>query len=151
MKRRAFNPGKLAEDLAGLPDLNRKELIEHWRDLYGNEPPRGISQQFMIRAIAYKMQEKVLGGLSAATLRFLAKAAKELNSGRQVTPPSSIIKPGTRLLREWHGINHEVVVLENGVQYKGKQYQSLSEVARIITGARWSGPLFFGLKKPEAA
>lgn len=151
MKRRAYNAGGLAGDLASLPGLNRKELIEHWCDLYGNEPPRGISQQFMIRAIAYKMQEKVLGGLSPATLRFLAKAAKELSNGRQMATPSPIIKPGTRLLREWHGITHEVLVLENGVQFKGKQYRSLSEVARIITGVRWSGPLFFGLKKPEAA
>ena len=150
MKRCPYDPGRLAEDLAGLPGLNRKDLIEHWRDLYGNEPPRGISQQLLLRAVAYKMQERVLGGLKPSTRRLLAKIAEDASAGRQTTISSPVIKPGTRLLREWHGLTHEVVVLDVGVQFQGKQYRSLSEVARLITGTRWSGPLFFGLKaKPQ--
>ena len=61
--------------------------------------------------------------------------------------PATSVKPGTRLLREWHGVTYEVTVTEDGVLFKGKKYQSLSEVARIITGTKWSGPLFFGLRK----
>ncbi len=148
MKRRAYDTGRLASELVGLPGLNRKQLIERWRDLYGNEPFHAVSQQFMVRAIAYKLQENMLGGHDPSTLRFLAKAAEELSNGRHMTAkPSPSTKPGMRLLREWHGVTHEVVVLEDGVRFQGRQYRSLSEVARVITGTPWSGPLFFGLKK----
>jgi hypothetical protein len=94
------------------------------------------------------MQEQALGGLKPATRRFLEKTA-EGNASKQHIVPFISIKPGTRLLREWHGVTYEVVIKEDGVQCNGKHYRSLSEVARTITGARWSGPLFFGLKKQE--
>jgi len=100
-----------------------------------------------MHAIACRMQEQILGGLKPATRRFLEKAAED-NVSRQLMIS---IKPGTRLLREWHGVTYEVIVMEDGVQCNGKRYRSLSEAARAITGARWSGPLFFGLKKQEVA
>ena len=136
-------------NLDEIANLDRSELVKHWQKLYGNEAPRGISQQLLVRAIAYKMQEKVIGGLKPATLCFLAKVVEDTAAGRKINVPAAVIKTGTRLLREWHGITHEVIVQDSGVQYKGKQYKSLSEVARAITGARWSGPLFFGLKAAE--
>jgi hypothetical protein len=103
-----------------------------------------------MHAIAHRMQEQELGGLKPATRRFLEKTAED-HAPRQQMLPVIHMKPGTRLLREWHGVTYEVIIMEGGVQCHGKPYRSLSEVARAITGTRWSGPLFFGLKKQEVA
>jgi len=149
MKHHLFlNARKLASELDGLPALDRRTLIEKWRTLYGTEPPVGSQNKFLLHAIAYRMQEQALGGLKPATCRFLEKAAQD-NASRQRILPIISFKSGTRLLREWHGVTYEVIIMEDGVQCNGKRYRSLSAVARAITGARWSGPLFFGLKKQE--
>jgi hypothetical protein len=151
MKRRSFtNAGGLASSLTGLPNLDRASLVTQWQILYGSAPPAGISRSLLIRAIAYRLQEQTLGGLKPSLRRFLEKAPENNASRRQISMPAAGIKPGTRLLREWHGVTYEVIMLEGGVQCNGKRYRSLSEVARAITGARWSGPLFFGLKKAAA-
>lgn len=139
--------GELDVTLAGLPGLERAALMEHWTRLYGTPPPANYSRPLLIMAIAYRMQEQAFGGLKPATQRFLGKVVQDNASGKPLSPPVASIKPGTRLLREWHGVAHEVTILEEGVQYQNRQYRSLSEVAREITGVRWSGPLFFGLKK----
>ena len=99
----------------------------------------------MVRAIAYRIQEQIYGGLDPATLRRLGRATQDLAAGREPSNRSAPIQPGTRLLREWHGVLHEVIVLEQSVRYRSKTWPSLSAVAREITGARWSGPRFFGL------
>lgn len=145
-----LNARKLASELTGLPALDRRALIERWRTLYSTEPPAGISNSFLMRAIAYRMQEQASGGLKPATRRFLEKAVQDNASTEKISPAISL-NTGTRLLREWHGVTYEVIIMEDGVQCNGKRYRSLSEVARSITGARWSGPLFFGLKKQEVA
>ncbi|MGH9207622.1 MAG: DUF2924 domain-containing protein [Acidimicrobiales bacterium] len=147
MKRAHRPAGTLDADLARLSNYNRQELGARWGALYGIEPPRQISRSLLVRAIAYRLQEKALGGLKPATRRLLARAAKDLAAGRPVAPirPSSL-KPGTRLVRVWQGTTHEVTILEDGVLFRGKRHRSLSEVARAITGSRWSGPRFFGLK-----
>jgi hypothetical protein len=151
MKHRLFiNAKRLASDLAGLPALDRRVLIEEWRTLYGTEPPGGVRNNFLMHAIAHGIQETASGGLKPAIRRFLEKAAED-NASRRQTLPVISIRPGTRLLREWHGVTYEVIIMEDGVQCNGKRYRSLSEVARSITGTRWSGPLFFGLKKQEVA
>lgn len=144
--KRSMDAGRLASELAGLSGLDRTALVEQWRSLYGTEPPAYISRSLLIRAIAYRLQENALGGLKPSTRRFLAQVAENASTGRQAPASPSTIKPGTQLLREWHGVTHEVIVREDGVTYAGKNYRSLSEVARTITGARWSGPRFFGLK-----
>jgi len=149
MKRVTVSKGSLAGELARLPGLDRQELFELWRKLYGTEPPKKSSNQFMIRAIAYRMQEQVFGGLKPDTKRFLTKTASDAAAGKQISVPVTI-KPGTKLLREWHGTTYEAIISETGVMFQGKQYRSLSEVARAITGVRWSGPLFFGLKGKAA-
>ena len=149
VKRRSANREGLASDLAGLSNLDRAALVTRWQELYGTAPPRGISQALMIRAIAYRVQEQALGGLKPSTQRFLAKVVDDASSGQQPTALPPAVKPGTRLLREWHGVTHEVILLENGAQYQNKRYRSLSEVARAITATRWSGPLFFGLKTAD--
>jgi hypothetical protein len=151
MKHRLFlDAGRLANELASLPALDRRELMEKWRIIYGTEPPGGVRNDFLMHAIAYRMQEQASGGLEPATRRFLEKTAED-NTSRQKTVCIISTKPGTRLLREWHGVTYEVIIREDGVQCNGICYRSLSEVARAITGTRWSGPLFFGLKKQEVA
>jgi len=136
----------LAEELAALPNMPLDHLKRRWRDLYGAPPPSRLGRALMVRAIAYRMQEQAFGGLRPVTRRRLARAAEELGAGRVPSVPPATIKPGTRLLREWQGVTHEVIVLEDAVQYRGETWASLSAVAREITGTRWSGPLFFGLK-----
>ena len=101
----------------------------------------------MARVLAYRLQEVAFGGLKPATRRRLQQIAKALAADpRASIVDSPSIKPGTRLVREWKGRPHTVTVVEDGFQYSGKRYSSLSEIARLITGTRWSGPLFFGLK-----
>jgi Protein of unknown function (DUF2924) len=138
---------RLARELAGLSHLDTSALKERWRKLYGTEPPHRLSHRLLTYAVAYKMQEKTLGGLKPATRRLLTRVAEEAASGQAVSVrPATKAGPGTRLLREWHGTSHEVILLDDGVLFRGKRHRSLSEVARIITGSRWSGPAFFGLK-----
>lgn len=130
----------LGTALARLERASRHHLAELWAEYFGAPPPPRTSRSLMIRAVAYKMQEQVLGGPSAATRRLL--------STEVVTPARHrrLLRPGTVLIREWQGVAHQVTVGEHGVVYRGTHYRSLSEVARLITGARWSGPRFFGLK-----
>lgn len=144
MKRRSNS--SLADELARLPSLDRAALTAVWQTSYGTEPPRNISQPLMLRALAYRMQALSLGGLKPSMQRYLMKIAEDANGARAVAMPLTQVKPGTRLLREWHGVSHEVTVLDDGVHYQGRRYRSLSQVAYVITGAKWSGPLFFGLK-----
>ena len=137
---------KLIRELNNLPSLDRPDLIKLWRQSYQTEPPNRIRNRFLICAIAYRMQEQAYGGLKPVTKHFITRAITNLNSEKKVPTPPSAVKPGTRLIREWHGVMHEVIVLERSVTYKGQQYKSLTEVAKIITGVKWSGPSFFGLK-----
>jgi len=144
------NSRKLNSELAGLSALDRRALMEKWRTLYGTDPPCGVRNNFLMRSIAHRIQEKALGGLKPAIRRFLKKAAKDNISRLQLSSFISV-KPDTRLLREWHGETYEVIIMEDCVCCNGKRYRSLSEVARAITGTQWSGPTFFGLKKKEVA
>jgi Protein of unknown function (DUF2924) len=138
---------KLVQDLRDLGTQNDKELKIRWRHLFGTEPPRSIHRSLLIPAIAHRMQEHALGGLKASARRHLMRVARGAADGCQSQNyPSPSPKPGTVLVREWGGVTHQVKVLEGGVLFRGERYKSLSEVARLITGARWSGPLFFGLK-----
>ena len=101
-----------------------------------------------MRGIAYRLQEKALGGLKPSTRRLLQRIATDAHERRATLSTSAPrLKPGAVLLREWHGTTHQVSVLADGVRFRGKRYRSLSQVARVITGSRWSGPLFFGLRR----
>ena len=134
-------------EIGGLADLDLSALRQRWRELYGCEPPVRMSRELLIQAIAYRMQEMALGGLPrparlklAGSSDGLAKAAKPRATTRRR------IKAGTRFLREWQGRTHEVTATEDGrFRYAGASYRSLSQIARLITGTRWSGPAFFGL------
>jgi hypothetical protein len=149
MKRRTLAPDRaaLAGEIAGLSKAGIANLRERWKNLYGKQPPGGLGRSFLIRAIAYRLQEQAFGGLKPSTRRLLARVAEETAGGSSPKKPRSRkAEPGTILLREWQGNAHRVTVLDDGVSFNGKRYRSLSEVARAITGSRWSGPRFFGLR-----
>jgi hypothetical protein len=143
---RAARAEGLTEELNTLTELSREDLIARWAALYGGAPPPRTSRGLLIRAVAYKMQERVYGGLSTSTRRALAAKSP---SAMILLPPAA--RPGTVLLREWHGVTHQVTITEGGVLYRGNHHRSLSEVARLITGSRWSGPTFFGLRQKGPA
>ena len=104
----------------------------------------------IVRTIAYRLQELAYGGLSKATRRKLIALTKELQTNGGIAPdPGPRVRPGARLVREWRGRTHTVVVTEDGFEYAGKTYSSLSKIAQAITGAHWSGPRFFGLNRSE--
>ncbi|MDO8589226.1 MAG: DUF2924 domain-containing protein [Armatimonadota bacterium] len=147
MKPPSVGTERLSTEIGGLSGLSREQLQARWRELYRTEPPKKISRDLLIRAIAYRLQENAYGGLKTATRRVLAKVAEDAAARRPIRiAPERTLKPGTVLLRDWHGVQHQVMVLESAIMFQKKQYKSLSEVARKITGTRWSGPLFFGLK-----
>src|SRR5262249_32332250 len=127
-----------------LSTLDTKALRQKWLTLYGDAPRPAFNRSMMIRAIAYRIQQRALGGLKPATRRFLRQFLDDSGTKRHVQPPRALT-PGTVLGREWHGTSHQVTVLDTGCSWRGKRYASLSEVARAITGARWSGPRFFGV------
>ncbi len=150
MKSKNPSAEDLSVEIAGLTTLSREQLQAKWRELYRTEMPRKIGRDRLIRAIAYRLQENAYGGLKPATRRILAKIAADAAARRPMkVVPERSLKSGTVLLREWHGVQHQVTVLDSAIMFQKKQYKSLSEVARKITGARWSGPLFFGLKSSQ--
>ncbi|MDT3683734.1 MAG: DUF2924 domain-containing protein [Pseudorhodoplanes sp.] len=130
-----------------LRSMPKAELRVRYRTLFKAEPPKAFGPDLLRRSIAYKIQEQAYGGLDADTRRLLnnlmAQQARS-KDGRIVIPRR--IKPGAVLVRDWKGKSHRVMVLEDGFAYEGKPYASLSEIARAITGARWNGPRFFGLR-----
>jgi hypothetical protein len=136
----------VAAELAQLEGQTIFELRQEWRRLHQVAPPMRLSHDLLIRGILYKLQERALGGLSKSLLRKLSQTDLQLATGKRSSAPSITLKPGTRLVREWHGVTHTVLIHADGVEWKGQRYPSLSVVAREITGARWSGPRFFGLK-----
>jgi Protein of unknown function (DUF2924) len=128
-----------------LRSLGLEELRHEWRRLYHGDAPR-ISRDLLVLALGYGVQEIEHGGLGKATRRKLRTIAKTLRTtGRVGTTPSLSLKPGTRLVREWHGRTHTVTVTEGGFEYAATNYPSLTKIAKKITGAHWSGPRFFGL------
>jgi len=150
MKSKNPSAEDLSAEIAGLTTLSREQLQARWRELYDSEAPRKIGRDLLIRAIAYRLQENAYGGLKPATRRILAKVAEDAAVRRAIRiQPGRTLKPGTVLLREWHGVQHQVIVLDSAIMFQKKQYKSLSEIARKITGSRWSGPLFFGLKSAK--
>lgn len=138
----------IAAELAAIRNLSRAQLIERWVTRYRRPPPKGISRRLLEYSAAYQTQVKAYGGLRASVKRKLARATPEKKAkGRPAKAPrrNRRLTPGTRLVREWHGVTHTVEVLKQGYTYDGELYGSLSEIARRITGARWSGPRFFGV------
>ena len=147
MPQKASNPETpLARQIAALFDLTLEELKTRWRSLYRCATPRRSSKQLLISGIAYRIQERALGGLKPSVVRQLERMSEREHEVSEDPPPSVIPAANTVLIRDWHGTGHQVTILDRGVLYNKKNYRSLSQVAREITGSRWSGPLFFGLR-----
>jgi Protein of unknown function (DUF2924) len=139
----------LSVEIEGLSKANIQDLRERWKILSGRAPGDSISRSFLTRAVVYRLQEQAFGGLKPSTRRQLARVAEETAGGSSPNKPHSRkAQAGTILVREWQGNAHRVTVLDDGFAFNGKRYRSLSEVAREITGSRWSGPRFFGLSLP---
>jgi Protein of unknown function (DUF2924) len=127
--------------------LGLKELRQQWRQLYDTDAPR-LSRYLLVLGLGYRLQEVERGGLGKATRRKLQTLAKTLRTtGRVGATPTLSLKPGARLVREWRGRTHTVTVTENGLEYAGVNYPSLTKIANKVTGGHWSGPRFFGLAK----
>lgn len=138
---------KLVTEIEGLRTLSPQELDQRWRLLFGSERPNRVCGSLLTQALTYPLQEKALGGLKASTRRLLELVASNGSTrSPAVEPLIARLNAGTVLVREWHGRTHRVTVAEKGFLFRDKHYRSLSEIARVITGTRWSGPLFFGLK-----
>jgi hypothetical protein len=129
------------------------DLKQQWRELFGTEPPP-YNRRFLESRLAYRIQELAYGGLKPETLERLAAIAEDLDGGdpdrhrRRAAQDRPIA--GTRLIREWRGVEHCVTVRDDDFEYQGRPYKSLSAVARAITGTRWNGPAFFGLRNRSA-
>ena len=143
--------------LAELERMDTPALRERWQVLYGKEPPR-LYRQFLIKRLAYRIQELAYGGLSdearARMARVLDEEGYDDAGAKQGVarpkPDEGQMVPGTLLIREYDGVRHEVRVLDQGFEYRGVPYRSLSGVARAITGTAWNGPRFFGLRNTGA-
>ena len=152
MKRGIQDATACREAFSRLPTLNIGELRQQWRGLYKTQAPPNLSRELLLRSVAYRMQEVALGGLRPSRQRQLRQIAQELKqTGAANRPPRLELKPGTRLVREWRGRIHEVLVLDGGFSWQNTRYRSLSALAKKITGTAWSGPLFFGLKPNRTA
>ena len=142
----------LGSEIARLRDLPIEALRIRWRMIFRRDAPPHLPRYLLFAMIAYRLQAEVMGDLDAETLRFLKQI--NLASSKQTAVPwaqafdqrKRALSPGTVLTREWTGHNHQVIVVGRGFSCKGRMYKSLSEIAKAITGTKWNGPRFFGLR-----
>ena len=138
----------LTQRIEALTSTPVAALRAEWERLHGHAPPAGLGRSLLTRGIAYRWQERVHGALTSATVRELARLAKQLERSGELNVERQLsLKTGTRLVREWHGRTVNVMVVEDGFEYEQRRFASLTHVARHITGTNWSGPRFFGLRQ----
>lgn len=139
---------QINDQLDGLATMSPARLRAEWRRLHrGQVFPEGLTSSQLMRAIAWRLQEKAQSGIAPARLRELNRLAEQLAADGEIdVGESRSIKPGSRLVRHWHGAVHSVTVLDHGFEFEEQRFSSLTQIARQITGAAWSGPRFFGLK-----
>ena len=143
---------EISTKIQELPRLPKLELQALWQELFAEPTHPRLRRNLMIPILAYRIQEQAYGGLKPSTYKRLQKLAADLDQNRKTpSPVAPQLKAGTKLLRQFQGEMHEVLVVDQGFEYRGKRYESLSEIARQITGTRCSGPLFFGLKTGQKA
>ena len=137
---------KLEQELASLENLSREALVDLYQDLLKGRPPKGLSRKLLVLSIGYEMQAKRYGRRRPRRRFSRENASPTRQEDCRARPIRAMtLHPGTRLIREWNGVTHRVEVEEGGLLWQGTRYSSLSAVARAITGARWSGPRFFGV------
>ena len=130
--------------LGRLVELRPEVLKEEWARRYGAPAPN-LSPELLRLGIGYKLQEQKSGGVSRSTRSLLRQVAAGMGEGAEKKPMPRKLTPGTRLVRDWRGQGHTVIVLDDGFEYDGKHWKSLTAIAKAITGNQWNGPLFFGL------
>jgi hypothetical protein len=137
----------LDSQIVALPGLGRAGLQERWCSLFKTAPPAAFTPDLLARGIAWRLQEKALGGLSPEARRLLSVGGRvdEVAPRRRRSLARPTLRPGNRLVRRWRGRTYVVDVTEGGLMYDGETFSSLSVIASKITGTRWSGPKFFGL------
>jgi hypothetical protein len=149
----AIPPADVLGRLAALKTADTPDLKQQWRDLFAAEPPP-YNRRFLESRLGYTIQELAYGGLKPETIQRLEALGEQLDGGnpvlRRIRGDDKPIS-GTRLIREYQGVEHSVTVLWEGYEFEGRPYQSLSAIARAITGTRWNGWTFFGLKNRRAA
>ena len=130
--------------------MSKEDLWELWQEIFKATPSPQLRRPLMVQILAYRIQEEAFGGLSNASRRQLLQLAETLRArpSAQLSDRPGL-KPGTRLIRQWNNRVHVVTVKDKSYEYEDSDYGSLSEIARLITGTRWSGPLFFGLKDKQ--
>ena len=134
--------------LAALKTTPTPQIKEQWRQLFEGEPP-AFNRRYLESRLAYRIQELAYGGLKPETVRRLEKMGEELDGGRvdvRKRPANDRPISGTRLIRDYQGIEHCVTVRDNDFEYQGRPYKSLSAIARAMTGTQWNGVVFFGLR-----
>ena len=138
---------------AALKTTPTPKLKEQWRQLFESEPP-AFNRRYLESRLAYRIQELAYGGLKPETVRRLEKLGEELDGGRadvRKRPANDRPISGTRLIREYQGVEHCITVRDDDFEYQGRPYKSLSAIARAITGTQWNGVVFFGLKSGRRA
>lgn len=141
------NRTSVLRQLTALQNMKLPKLQEKWRDLYGTEPPN-LSRKFIEKRLAYRIQELFYGGLSENANNKLKKHMLELQSKNPINENvQQKVLTGARFIREWHGKRHEVIVRDDGFEYNGQMFRSLTAVAKKITGTKWNGLVFFNAPK----
>lgn len=141
---------RLNDEIAAVEGMSLLQLRDYWKTRWGPAPAFRARDQ-MCRAAVYRLQAEAFGGLSGRTKRHLAELAVRFTEDRGFNPgPAISLKPGSSLIREWGGVRHEVAVIDDGFLYRGERFASLSKLAHRITGSKWNGPVFFGLKPRKA-
>jgi len=148
---RSADIANVEREIAELVDRSTEDLRVRWRQLHRTEPPPGLSRDLIIRALAHQLQERSYGSANGALKRRLQALSAEFEDGASYSGSKIVLKTGTTLLRQWRGHAHTVLVREDGFEYDGQRYRSLTVIAEKITGAHWSGPRFFGLTKRARA
>ena len=145
-------PPWIGQQIAALQALSGDQLRSLWAQTHRHPAPPWLSHGLLLRALAHRLQEDALGGLAPTVQQRLGDLAARLQRNPDLDLAATPrIKPGTRLIRQWRGELHQVEVLDHGFAYRGERHASLSAIARSITGTRWSGPVFFGLKRRSSA
>ena len=144
-------PDAVEVEIARLVTLDRKALRIRWRAMMGRAAPEHIGRSLLVRILAYRLQAERFGDLDPGTARFLDRLVNAPEAGMVPLPDEERVRRGTMLTREWQGRLHRVIAVERGFAWNEQTYDSLSAVARAITGTSWNGPRFFGLRSKAPA
>ncbi len=145
MDQRKLDPAAIEAEVDQIRSLGIDALRKRWRMMFGAVPPKGLTKDILGRMIAYRIQEETFGGLDRETIKLLDRLAR----GEKPNELNRRLKSGTVLVREYNGERHTVTVMQDGFSWQETTYSSLSVIAQTITGTKWNGPRFFGLRVPD--